>query len=72
MIIPPSDPRQLVPIQESAAILRLVEHDRSGAGTAAPTGKAMRAPRRERRADDEPMRQPTPAECYGCVDWFQF
>jgi hypothetical protein len=72
MITSPSDHRQVVPIRESGTILRLVEHCGSRPDSAAPPARAARTARRDERIDAAPLRPPTTAECYGCVDWFQF
>lgn len=73
MFTPPSDTRQLVPIRESMAILRLVRHrDTPLEQTPPPVRESRRDRRRDERAEATPVRKPTPAECYGCVEWFPY
>jgi hypothetical protein len=72
MITPPSDHGQPVPPRESGTIVRLVEHTISRTRAAAPPGKPARSTRQDGQVDTQLLRQPTAAESYGCVDWFQF
>ena len=66
-----SDGRQLVPVRGSVATLRLVQH-RHAPDQVAPQVEITRGEHRNARPDATPTHQPTAAECYGCVDWFQF
>jgi hypothetical protein len=66
-----SDSRQLVPVRDSVTTLRLVQH-RNAADQIAPQVRVTRGERRDPWLHATPMHRPTAAECYGCVDWFQF
>ncbi len=70
----PTDRRPLVPLQESAAILKLVVHRHNPAlDEGQETGKTLTSGRRDTLApDDPPLHKPSAAECYGCVEWFPF
>jgi hypothetical protein len=58
-------------MRENMAILELTlhHHDRVD-----ETSHAKAVPRQVRQDMESaaPVHQPTPAECYGCVDWFHF
>jgi hypothetical protein len=66
-----SDGRRPVTMRDSVAALRLVPH-RPASGQAAPQINVTRAQHRDARPNATPAHQPSTAECYGCVDWFQF
>jgi hypothetical protein len=58
---------------ESTAILKLVLHRNiPGDATPARASELHGERRREARPDTPPLHQPTPAECYGCVEWFHY
>ena len=67
-----TDASQAMPDKIAAARVTLTLHRN------APRAKTRPATRVhcERHPDapliGTPLHQPTPAECYGCVDWFQF
>jgi hypothetical protein len=57
---------------QGAVAIRLVQHRDVPAHQIAPA-KSMRGERpRDAQLVATPAYQPTAAECYGCVDWFQF
>jgi hypothetical protein len=66
-----ADGRRLVTLRDTLATLRLVQH-RHAPDQAAPQVKVTRGERRDARPAVIPAHQPSAAECYGCVDWFQF
>jgi len=73
MIVPTSDCRQLVPIRESNEILKVVLHHTSPVeNVPAPGRDSLGGRRREARSEAPHIHQPTPAECYGCVEWFHY
>jgi hypothetical protein len=60
------------PSRQGVASLRLLQH-REGATRQSPPEKGARLERpRDARLVVTPTRQPSDAECYGCVDWFHF
>lgn len=73
MIDATTDSRPPAPEKTGVASLKLVQHRN------APVVQNIRIPKGvhcERHPDtrlERPLtHRPTPAECYGCVDWFQF
>jgi hypothetical protein len=72
MHTPTSDCRQLVPMRESTAILKLTLQRNIPAGRAGPGKGAHSLSHDEMEVAAAPVHQPTPAECYGCVDWFHY
>jgi hypothetical protein len=67
----PVDYRQRVPAQEEMARLSLVRHRAPTAEKVTPADEAMQRSR-GMRSVAAPTHQPTPAESYGCVDWFPY
>jgi hypothetical protein len=66
------DHKQPASPPQGAVAIRLVQHRDAPARQIAPA-KSMRGERpRDSRLANTPAHQPTAAECYGCVDWFQF
>lgn len=73
MITPTSDSRQLVPTRESPAAFSLILHRNTPDGEAPTAGEAAHGEvSRDLRLDATHMHHPTPAECYGCVEWFHY
>jgi hypothetical protein len=71
MLTSTSDCRQLVPVQEDMALLKSTLH-RHDPVDETPTGKGASRQFRPEMGLAAPVQQATPAECYGCVDWFHF
>ena len=64
--------RALVSTRGNTAILKLTSHTRAAADRASLPVKAQHVlPPGNEHIDAFPH-QPTPAECYGCVDWFWY
>lgn len=72
MITPAPDRDSAPPARQGVASFKVVQHRVDAVRQAPPD----RAPRQERPRDARPVvtptRQPSDADCYGCVDWFQF
>lgn len=58
------------PAGEHEVTLKLVKHDAPPGGIVPSSARNTREPRWHTPPDAIPAHRPTPAECYGCVDWF--
>jgi hypothetical protein len=73
MVTSPSGRDRFDRVVETTGILKLIEHRNPPAQQAPPLARPARGERAGNlRFDVTPREQPTPTECYGCVDWFQF
>lgn len=73
MMMQTSHCRALVPAEANAAILKLMSHARTPADqTSHPSALQGTQRHGPEHTDASPAFHPTPAECYGCVDWFAY
>jgi hypothetical protein len=73
MMMQSSYKRVPVPSADSTAILKLMAHTRSPVGrTSAPVKAQPNQWHGREHVDASLNHHVTPAECYGCVDWFPY
>jgi hypothetical protein len=73
MVTSPSGRDRFDRVVEAAGFLKLNEHGSPPAHQAPPLARPTWGERDGNlRFDVTAREQPTPTECYGCVDWFQF
>jgi hypothetical protein len=73
MVTSPSGRDRFDQVGKATGILKLIEHRSPPARQAPPLTRPAWGERDgNMRFDLTPSQQPSPTECYGCVDWFQF
>jgi hypothetical protein len=73
MVEATTDTRITAAHQAGVVSIKLIQHRNAPVVQGARTARSAARERHEdARLEGLPPHQPTPAECYGCVDWFQF
>jgi len=73
MVEAKSNGRLPAPEKAGVAGVKLIQHRTAPVARNTRIANSVHGERhQDARLDDLCAYQPTPAECYGCVDWFQF